>query len=218
MSGVEFTRDSARRIADVVRTVEQQTAPRLGQKALPPNPGRPPLRVIIAEDVPACGSFVCVVTEPVVSSEIWIVSFSGTPGGSVTLTFDFGSGTETTDDIDYPSTAAAVTSAIEALSSVPVGSVDVTRYPGRWLIEFNGSLGATVVSADIDTTNLSGGDAEIEAGCDWVDSGRTVKAREVIPGANGQVFAGWIGTLQHFPRFGWGLTGAECRDFVPEYT
>lgn len=214
MTGKRIITGVGPRTRRAVEKSERQTSPAQDREAPLAAGHRYPLRVILAEDVPACGRFVCLVTEPQTSTDVWVVTFSGTPQGSVTLTFDAGDGPQTTAPITLPTTAAAITSAIEALGAVPAGSVEATRFPGRWLIEFNGALPGTITAASVGTDELLGGDAEIEADCDWVDTGRTVKARCVMPGAHGVVFAGWIGVLQHFARFGWGLTGAECRTFT----
>lgn len=78
------------------------------------------------------------------TNEKQLVTLAGTPtGGTFTLTYDG----ETTAAIDYNATAAAVQSALEALSNIGAGDVTVTDYSGGgWLIEFSGDLEGDNVS------------------------------------------------------------------------
>ncbi len=77
-------------------------------------------------------------------------------GGSFTLTYDG----QTTGPIDHNDNAAAVDVALELLSNIGVGDVDVTGGPGPgtdWIVEFTGSLAQTDVSAmTFDGALLSG--------------------------------------------------------------
>ncbi len=82
-------------------------------------------------------------------------------GGTFTLTWDFGSGDETTGNIAYDATAATVQAAIEALTTPVPGDVIVTGGPGpstEWYVTFTGNFAATEINEDtVDGTNLTGG-------------------------------------------------------------
>lgn len=81
-----------------------------------------------------------VITRPV-TAEVQTVTITGTPtGGTFTLTFDG----QTTATIAYNAAAAAVQSALEALSNIAPGDVTVTGGPGPgtpWVATFLGTLG-----------------------------------------------------------------------------
>ncbi|MCM6777930.1 hypothetical protein NDR87_31470 [Nocardia sp. CDC159] len=82
----------------------------------------------IAPDQPDC--------DAVASNEIQTVALTGSPtGGTFTLTF---SG-QTTANIAYNAAAAAVESALEALSTIGTGNIAVTG-SGPWACEFVGDL------------------------------------------------------------------------------
>jgi hypothetical protein len=92
------------------------------------------------------------------TNEVQTVTITGGPtGGTFTLTF---SG-QTTAGINWNANAAAVESALEALSNIGVGEVDVTGGPGPttpYLVEFRGTLGRTnVAQMTGDATGLTGG-------------------------------------------------------------
>lgn len=88
------------------------------------------------------------------------VTITGIPtGGTFTLTLDG----ETTAAIAYNATAAAVTTALENLSNVRVGSVTVTGGPGPttpWVVTFTGTqYSGTDVPQMTATSSLTGGTA-----------------------------------------------------------
>lgn len=91
------------------------------------------------------------------NNEIQLVTVTGTPtGGTFTLTFDG----QTTAGIAFDATAAAVKSALAALSSVG-GTANVAvsgSTSGPWTVEFQGSLADTnVAQMTADATGLTGG-------------------------------------------------------------
>lgn len=104
------------------------------------------------------------------------ITQSGASAGTLTLTF----GGQTTAGIAYNATAAAVKTALEALSSIDVGDVLVTGGPfgtAPVVVEFTGAHGQTDVAAiTADSTGLTGGTVTIattQAGkpmtnLDWV--------------------------------------------------
>ena len=92
------------------------------------------------------------------TDEIQALSKSGTvSGGTFTLTYS----SQTTANIAWNATAAAVQAALEALSNIAPGDVFVTGGPlpsKRLHIRFAGTLAGTNVSAiTVDNTNLTGG-------------------------------------------------------------
>lgn len=90
-------------------------------------------------------------------NELQGIISSGT-GGTFTLTY---SG-QTTGNLAWNISAAALKTALEALSNIAPGDVVVTGSTGLWYVEFTGTLGEQNVSQmTIDTTNLTGGDAVV---------------------------------------------------------
>jgi hypothetical protein len=91
------------------------------------------------------------------SNEQQTVAISGGPtGGTFTLTF----GGQTTAAIAFDATAAAVASALEALSSVGVGNVTASGGPlpgSSVLVTFTGRLGAQDLALMTATSSLTGG-------------------------------------------------------------
>jgi hypothetical protein len=84
------------------------------------------------------------------------VTITGSPtGGTFTLTFDG----QTTSAIAYNATAATVEAALEALSTIGQGNVQVTGAAGGpWTVEFVGQLQDTNVPAmTADGASLTGG-------------------------------------------------------------
>ena len=91
-------------------------------------------------------------------NETQTVAITGTPtGGTFTLSY----GGQTTAAIAFDATAAAVDSALEALSNIGAGDVTTTggALPGTAVaVEFTGALaGLDAALMTIDTTNLTGG-------------------------------------------------------------
>lgn len=90
------------------------------------------------------------------SNEQQEVDIGTQTGGTFTLTFDG----QITAAIAYNAVAADVQSALEALSNIAVGDVEVTG-SGPWTVEFKGTYeGTGVAEMTIDGTNLTGGAGE----------------------------------------------------------
>lgn len=90
------------------------------------------------------------------ANEIQVVTITGAPtGGTFTLTFDG----QTTGTIVYNATAAAVQTALEALSNIATGDVAVTGSTGGpWTVEFQGTYaGVDVPQMTASSTGLTGG-------------------------------------------------------------
>lgn len=98
-------------------------------------------------------------------------------GGNFTLTY----GGQTTGSIAYNASAAVVKAALEALSTLGLGTVTVTGSSPKWTVTFSGSLASTDVSM-ISGTNvdMTGGDTttvavvETVAGVDGVNEVQTL--------------------------------------------
>ena len=89
----------------------------------------------------------------VAPNEVRNVNLTGTvTGGFFRLTFR-GSNTS---QIAYNASAATVQSALQALSSIGTGNVQVSGVPGAWVVTFVNSLGGQdVADADMTATNVS---------------------------------------------------------------
>lgn len=75
-------------------------------------------------------------------------------GGTFTLTYDG----QTTANIAYNASTAAVQGALEALSNIAPGDVVVSGSAGSYNVEFRGTLAGTNVTKMVaDSTNLTGG-------------------------------------------------------------
>lgn len=111
-------------------------------------------------------------------NEVQTVSLTGTPtGGTFTLTYD----SVESGNIAYNATAAAVQTALEAISTINPGEINVTGSAGAWVVEFVGALGNQNIAAmTADGTNLTGGTtpaaavAETTAGVASVEVARVV--------------------------------------------
>lgn len=79
------------------------------------------------------------------TNEIQTVTLTDATAGTFTLTFDG----QTTSTIAYDATAAAVQSALEALSNLDSGDVTVTGDAGGpWAVEFDGQGDVALMTAD----------------------------------------------------------------------
>lgn len=91
------------------------------------------------------------------------VGFSQPPGGGTfSLSWDAGSGIETTSAIAYNASATTVQSALEALATPGSGDFTVTGADGGpWVVEFKGSYAGTDVdSLSGDGSGLTGGGSQ----------------------------------------------------------
>lgn len=116
-------------------------------------------------------------------NEVQTVSLTGTPtGGTFTLTYD----SVESGNIAYNATTAVLQAALEAISTINPGEINVTGSAGAWLVEFVGDLGKQNIAAmTADGTNLTGGTtpaaavAETTAGVGSVAVGRVVPKADV---------------------------------------
>lgn len=94
------------------------------------------------------------------TDEVQTLTLSNAEGGTFTLTWDFGSGDETTSAIAYNATAATVQTAILALTTPGAGDVVCTGGPlpsTAVVITFTGSLATTNIAAGtVDAGSLTG--------------------------------------------------------------
>lgn len=83
-------------------------------------------------------------------------------GGTFTLTFDPGTGNETTGTIAYNASAATVETALEGLTSIASGDVNVTGSAGGpWTVEFlQAYAGTDVLPMTGDGSGLTGADTQ----------------------------------------------------------
>jgi hypothetical protein len=101
-------------------------------------------------------------------------------GGTYTLTW---SG-QTTASLDHDSTAAEVLAALEALSTIPAGSLRVTQTVAAspaftYIVEFGGSLGESNVAAITATDSLTGGTSDVTI--TTPTAGAAVSAISLVP-------------------------------------
>jgi hypothetical protein len=94
-------------------------------------------------------------------NEVHKISLVGTyTGGTFTLTYNVGAGNVTTGNIAWNATAAAVQTALQALTGVGAGQVLVTGGPGPnspWFVQWTGTLGGQVIATGtVNGTNLTG--------------------------------------------------------------
>lgn len=117
------------------------------------------------------------------------VTITGSPtGGTFTLTF----GGQTTSAIAYNATAATVEAALEALSTIGQGNVQVTGSAGGpYTVEFVGALAKTNVAAmTASGASLTGGTtpgvtiATATAGVVSVEAGRVIPGTSSLLGAS----------------------------------
>jgi hypothetical protein len=118
-------------------------------------------------------------------NEVQTVAFSGTvTGGTFTLTF----AGQTTAGIAYNATAAAVQSALEALSTIGAGNVSVTGGPGPgtpYAVAFVGALAGT------DVAQMTASGAALTGTTPGVAV--TTTTQGVYPAAAGDLFADLLG-------------------------
>lgn len=120
------------------------------------------------------------------TNEVQTITVTGAPtGGNFTITYDG----QTTAAIAHNANAAAVQSALEALSNIAVGDVVVTGGPGPgtpWVVEFRGNLAQTNVPSMTTTDSFTGGSLPASAVA-VTTAGSAPTAIELAPIAPGQV-------------------------------
>lgn len=117
------------------------------------------------------------------ANEKQTVTISGTPtGGTFTLTF----GGQTTSGLAHNASAAVVEAALEALSTIGQGNVQVTGSAGGpYTVEFVGALAKTNVAAmTADGASLTGGTTPSVAVVTATAGADSVKIGRVIPGTS----------------------------------
>ena len=130
---------------------------------------------------------------------------------------------EITGEIPFDATPGAVQTALEELPSINPGDVEVSlgEKIGRWFITFTGQYADTDVPLMHATNGLSagvGGAVVIRATTFLDDTGRTERVRSLIPvGSPTPLVVGAIVIALWFPRIGYGVISAECRDFEPDF-
>ncbi len=152
-----------------------------------------------------------------------LISFVGDSiSGSVKLAID---GAET-DPIDLSAnilTETYLREKIEALPAIGAGNVDVSLFPGRWLVEFIGSLaGETLDLFVIDKPFASVYEVHVHY-TNWKDAREESDVIYPIPLVgeydggdnviNDAVAAGSIGTAKFFPGVGYVVDVSECRSY-----
>eukprot|EP00913_Durusdinium_trenchii_P005642 g5260.t1 len=147
---------------------------------------RPPIFGILLSDLESGLTAEVSVLEKVTTHEIQHVKLRGLPtGGTFQLAFDPpGDGAnETTAAIAYDATAAELKAALVALDAFEERDLQVTRFPGLWLVEFIGQY------ADVDVPLLTVADDSVDgfaeliaiAGSQWEDTGVVETVEAVIP-------------------------------------
>lgn len=90
--------------------------------------------------------------------EVQLILSNGT-GGTFTITYE----AQTTAALDFDATTSEVQAALEALSNIAPGDVEVTGSAGAWQVKFTGTLGATNVSLlTLGLGSLTGGVALVQ--------------------------------------------------------
>ena len=125
---------------------------------------------------------------------------------------------ETTGEIPFNATADEVRVALEALSSIHPGDVEVALGEdiGRWFVTFTGQYADQDLPLMRATNTLISplGAVVVAATTFWEDTGRTERIRSIIPtGTPTPLIAGAMVVALWFPRVGYGIISAECRDF-----
>lgn len=90
--------------------------------------------------------------------EVQLILSNGT-GGTFTITYD----SQTTSALDWDATTTEVQTALEALSNIDPGEVEVSGSPGAWQVKFVNGLGATnVPTMTLGLGSLTGGVALVQ--------------------------------------------------------
>jgi len=209
---------------------------RNGSRNLPPTkpgkqppPGRPPIVAVLLEDLPSGETADAAVLYLEESNETQLVTIKGTiVGGSFQLRFrtEEDASEESTDDIAFDATAEEVQAALEALPSINPGDVEVSlgESTSRWFVTFTGQYARRDIPLLRVTHSLDSdlGGMIVTATTYWEDTGRTERLRSILPtGTPTPLRVGNMVVALWFPRVGYGVISAECRDlnlpFIPPY-
>jgi hypothetical protein len=93
-----------------------------------------------------------------VANEVQEILITRATGGTFTITFDG----QTTSGIAYNASAGTVQTALEALSNIASGDVEVTAVTGGYRVEFKGAyLGLNVTAMTVNGASLTGGTVSV---------------------------------------------------------
>lgn len=196
-----------------------------GQRGKQPPPNRPPIVAVLLEDLPSGETADAAVLYLEETNETQMVTFVGEIiGGSFQLWFrpKEDADMEMTSDIPFDATSAVVQKALENLPSINPGDVEVRlgEKIGRWFITFTGQYADQDIPLMQASNGLSAGleGAVIVRATTYLDdTGRTEQVRNIIPvGSPTPLVAGAMVIALWFPRIGYGVISAECRDFEPD--
>jgi hypothetical protein len=152
-----------------------------------------------------------------------MVSFVGdSVEGGIKLVLD-GNETTTISMAASTLTNAYLTAKLEALPNIGYGNINVSVWPGRWLIEFvNDLAGRTFDLFEVDKPTDSVFEVHVYE-TKWADTREDAEVVYPIPLVgeydgddnviNDAVAAGSFGTAKWFPGVGWVVDVNECRDF-----
>ncbi len=204
---------------------------RTGSRNLPPTkpgkqppPDRPPIVAILLEDLVSGGTADAAVLYLEETNETQMVTLEGEiTGGFFQLRFRTkeNAAEETTGQIPFNASPDEVRKALEALPSINPGDVEVSLGEdiGRWLVTFTGQYADQDLPLMRATNGLTSslGAVIVAATTFWEDTGRNEQVRNLIPvGVPTPLIAGAMVVALWFPRIGYGVISAECRDFQIE--
>ena len=220
-------------LAELIR--EHRRKPRAASQppAPPPWTPRPPIVVMLLEDLHSGGRARAAVMTVVETNETQMVTVRGeVDGGDFVLSFD---GTTWTDAIPWDATADEVRTALEGLPQINPGDVIVTAgeatlfgttyKPGRWTVQFAGQYeGVDVPLLQVDyngrgdsvgldaVTNFAAWVVVATECLEW--TGETETVRNVIPVPDPTpLVAPCICQCKHFPGIGYVVDAVEVLDF-----
>lgn len=133
------------------------------------------------------GISITTITGGTTQNEIQVFTLTGNPtGGTFTLTFQG----QTTAGIAYNANAAAVVSALEALSNIAVGDVDVVQSGFQYTVTFQALLASTdVLQMTGSGASLTGGSVNISTTQEAVAGVNEVETVTIGTGVTGGTFA-----------------------------
>ena len=216
---VGYTSEQDRKITTAVRTVPGDKGSRRPPGRTRHLSGRPNIRGVLLQDLFSNGTAEVAVLDWVDTNDVKAAKFIGdVTGGTFKLTYNgttSQSTDETTGDIAYNATAAAVRTALGALSSLSESVLEVDAFAGMWFIQFLDKPFGSVSDMDMTLVDLEGsqrGAAVVDE--HWVDSGRTEIVYATIPvGIPTPMRAGAIVAAIWLTGPGYSVVAVEPRDF-----
>lgn len=218
--GKKLSNNAFRRTQAVVHAFERNAnAPPDTQRRGQQSDFRPPIRVILLEDLESGGLADATVTELIETNEVQDVKIIGFPAaGTFRLKFQ----SLTSPPINWNATAAEMQKALEATESIGKGNVAVAlgksaKYrPGVWLVTFTGKFNGVDVPLLEPTDNLVGSSIVVAETSVFYDTGRIEEVRGMIPvGIPTPMRAGAVALCNHYLNVGYGVHALECREFSP---